>query len=143
MDSKRYYSVECKCGHTGSRMYYVPIAFAVAAENGKEAAAKSRWFPRVKHHHKDCILDVKELDYVEYLMLLDENNNDPYLKCGSIQEQKYLNIEERLVLDPHYYSTDESEHDLEEQKHPNFIGKTKIRNPKKYLNKYYYREAWA
>lgn len=143
MDSKRYYSVECKCGHTGSKMYYIPIAFAVEARNAKEAAAISRWIPRVKHHHKDCIISVTEIDYIEYLMLRDKNNDDPYLKCGSIQEQKMIDLEDRKVYDPHYSDRDDHYYEKEYQRHPNFVGKTMIRNPKKYMKNYCYEEAWA
>jgi len=143
MNNKRYFSVLCKCGHTGSRMYYIPIAFAIEAENGKEAAAKSRWLPRVKHHHKDCILSVKELSYTEYLMLRDENKSDPYLKCGCIQEQKCLDMDDRMVLDPHYSEKDAHYYEKEYQRHPNFIGKTMIRNPKKYMKNYCCEEGWA
>ena len=32
-----YYLVSCKCGHVG-RDKYIPINFAVIAENGEEAA---------------------------------------------------------------------------------------------------------
>ena len=72
MNSKRYFSVECKCGHAG-KMYYIPIKFAIEADNGREAAEKGRWIPRVKHHQKYCILNVEELTEEEYYLLLSEN----------------------------------------------------------------------
>ena len=49
------YEVCAKCGHVG-RYNYVDKIFAVKASSGKEAAAKVRNFPRVKHDHKDAIL---------------------------------------------------------------------------------------
>lgn len=143
MSSKRYFSVECKCGHAGSRMYYIPIKFAIVAENGKEAAAKGRWNPRAKHHHKDCVLRVTEISELEYYQLLSENRNDPYLSCCSIQEQRILDLEERKVLDPHYFDFDEREHKDHYQKHPTFAGKTMIRNPRRYIRNYSYEEVWA
>lgn len=140
---KRYYEVECKCGHTGSRMYYIPIKFPVIAYNAKEAAAKARQFPRCKHHHKDCILNLKEIAYEEYIDLVKSNRNDPYLKCGSIQEQRQFDIFDRFVEDPHYYLY-EDESESEEQRHQLFIGKNKIRNPKKFIrNNYIYEEAFS
>ena len=63
---KNYFEVIAKCGHVG-RNKYIPIKFAVEAESGKDAAAMVRRFPRVKHNHKDAILDCKEIFYEEYL----------------------------------------------------------------------------
>ena len=143
MDSKRYFSVECKCGHTGSRMYYIPIKFAIIASNAREAAKLGRWKSRVKHHHKDCVLGVDELSEEEYYMLLLDNKRDPFLNCQSIQEQKCFDFEDRKVYDPHYFSENNWKHKEDYQKHPNYIGKTLIRNPKKYMKNYYYEEAWA
>ncbi len=85
----KYYKVVCKCGHVGKK-HYIPVQFAVKAENGREAAKKARDFPRVKHQHKDAILDVVKLEYEEYLELLELNTNDSYLNCHSKQEQNRL-----------------------------------------------------
>ncbi len=143
MNSKKYFSVECKCGHTGSRMYYIPIRFAIIAENAKEAAALARWVPRAKHHHKDCILSVDEISEDEYYMLRLDNKKDPFLNCHSIQEQRGIDIEDRKVVDPHYQEYKNADYEEEFQKHPNFIGKMMIRNPKRYMKNYYCEEAWA
>lgn len=86
---KKYYAVETKCGHVGRGKYTI-ITFAISAENGKEAAKIGRWMPRVKHHHKFCILSVKEITYDEYLVLFEENKNNPYLQCESIQDQNAM-----------------------------------------------------
>ena len=56
-EMKNYYEVLAKCGHVGKK-HYVPVKFAVIAEDGKEAAKMVRYFPRVKHNHKDAILNV-------------------------------------------------------------------------------------
>ena len=135
MSAKKYYSVTCKCVHTGSRMNYIPIVFPIIAENGKEAAAIARNFPRCKHNHKDCILGVEKIDFEEYKRLYLLNKQDPYLHCSSIQEQKQFDISDRFVPDPRYYSKRET-CDKEEQKHQNYHGKTKIRNPKKFARYY-------
>ena len=98
---EKYYMVIAKCGHVG-RKNYIPIKFAVVAESGKEAAKKVRQFPRVKHDHKDAILDARCITLEEFLEIKEINNNDPYLKCHSRQEQKLIdNLEERLEDDLH------------------------------------------
>lgn len=98
---KNYYEVIAKCGHVGKK-HYVPVKFAVVAESGKEAAKKVRQFPRVKHDHKDAILDVRCITIEEFLEIKEINDNDPYLKCHSIQEQNLIvNLAERMVADLH------------------------------------------
>ena len=98
---EKYYMVIAKCGHVG-RKNYIPIKFAVVAESGKEAAKKVRQFPRVKHNHKDAILDVRCITLEEFLEIKEINENDPYLKCHSRQEQNLIvNLAERMVADLH------------------------------------------
>lgn len=43
METKKYYEVIAKCGHVGKK-HYVPVKFAVIAEDGKEAAKMVRDF---------------------------------------------------------------------------------------------------
>ena len=101
METKKYYEVIAKCGHVG-RKNYIPVKFAVIAESGKEAAKKVRQFPRVKHDHKDAILDVRCITLEEFLEIKEINENDPYLKCHSRQEQNLIiNLAERMVTDFH------------------------------------------
>ena len=73
---KRYFKVNAKCGHVG-KGNYINIDFAVIASNAKEAAAKARFFGRVKHHYKDAINSVKEIGYEEFNELLAELKSDP------------------------------------------------------------------
>ncbi|MCQ2772556.1 MAG: hypothetical protein MJ238_04705 [Bacilli bacterium] len=80
MENKKYFKVVAKCGHVGRR-FYVPVQFAIRAQNGKEAAKKARDLPRVKHDHKDAILQVKEISYYEFKAINQVNKNDPYLQC--------------------------------------------------------------
>ena len=142
MDKKRYFSVECKCGHAG-KMYYIPIKFAIEAENGREAAEKGRWIPRVKHHQKYCILSVEELTEDEYYLLRSENRNDPFLNCHSDLEQMNIDIEDRKVREPWFYNLGNTDHESYDQKKASFKGKTMIRNPKKYMRYYCDEEVWA
>ena len=98
---KNYYEVIAKCGHVGKK-HYVPVKFAVVAESGKEAAKKVRQFPRVKHDHKDAILDVRCVTLEEFLEIKEINDKDPYLNCHSRQEQNLIvNLAERMVADLH------------------------------------------
>ena len=98
---KKYFMVIAKCGHVGKK-HYIPVKFAVIAESGKEAAKKVREFPRVKHNHKDAILDVKCVTLEEFLEIKEMNNNDPYLVCHSKHEQNQINnLLERMVIDLH------------------------------------------
>lgn len=96
-----YFMVIAKCGHVGKRNY-IPIKFAVHATDAKDAAKITRDFPRVKRNHKDAILKVEKISYEEYLEIKKINDEDPYLKCKSKQEQNMIdNLSERLEVDLH------------------------------------------
>ena len=98
---EKYFTVIAKCGHVG-RKNYIPVKFAVVAESGKEAAKKVRQFPRVKHDHKDAILNVRCITLEEFLEIREINDKDPYLNCHSRQEQNLIvNLAERMVADLH------------------------------------------
>lgn len=81
------YEVCAKCGHVG-RYNYVDKIFAVKASSGKEAAAKVRNFPRVKHDHKDAIRYVKSIDADRYAEIISKNILDPFFLCHNVQEQR-------------------------------------------------------
>lgn len=123
------YEVLCKCGHVG-RQHYIPIAFPIIAISKKEAAEIARKLPRVKHHHKDVILEVNEITYEEYEILLEKNRNDEYLQCHNIQEQNQLNLSARLVEDPHY-QTEVLFTTLDNK--IKVYKKQKVKNPKKFF----------
>lgn len=93
-----HYAVTAQFGHVG-RGKYIPKTIPVYAKNGREAAEKVRWMPRVKHHRKDAIIEVRKISEEEYLELKEINKNDPYFKVGSKQEQEKLcfNIEEAVI----------------------------------------------
>ena len=98
--ANKYFKVTCKCGHVGIK-YCIRISFPIVATCGKDASSIARYIPRVKHDHKDAILDCKEISYNEYLELQIINNNDPYLKCECKQEQEMIdNFSSRLELEP-------------------------------------------
>lgn len=127
-----YYAVTCKCGHVG-RNYYIPITFPIMANDAKEAASKGRMLPRVKHHHKFCILSVYQIKYEEYLILLNTNNSDPYLCCKNKQDQNRLDLSSRILIDKDNMKKNRQCNKADKRI---FVGKTEVRNPKKYLRLY-------
>ena len=122
------YEVCAKCGHVG-RDYYVEKTFAIKAENAKEAAEVARWLPRVKHHHKDAIRYVTEVDAERFTEITNINNDDVYFHCKNIQEQRGYSE----VLFPEYPQNDGDDYINEPNKKDYYYGKDKIRNPKKYI----------
>ena len=84
---KKYFAVTTKCGHVGKGKFIIKT-FAVVASDGKDAAEIARWLPRVKHHNKECILDVKKISEEMFQVLLEENSKDLYFQCRNVQEQK-------------------------------------------------------
>lgn len=106
-DGNNYYLVTVKCGHVG-RHRYMPITFAVKAEDGKDAVEIVRTFPRVKRGHKDFVLNIELTDLEGYEKQIQINSNDPYLRIGSKSEQKTILdlIENRLVNEPNYQRRD-------------------------------------
>ena len=83
---QKYFAVTTKCGHV-RRNKYIEVTFAIAAEDGKQAAEIGRNMPRVKHDDPMAIINVVKLSYEEYLELLAINSNNPYLQCKNKQEQ--------------------------------------------------------
>jgi len=128
-EGKRYFAVKCKCGHV-SRRYYIPITFGIIANNKKEAATIARKKGRVKHNHKDAILNNYEISYVEYLRIKKENKEDPYLNVYSKHEQKeiYHLLRDRLVPEKRYKIVKK----VNKNSKKYYDGKKLIRNPKKY-----------
>ncbi|MFP3041067.1 hypothetical protein LQZ19_04495 [Treponema primitia] len=98
-----FFEVKAKCGHVGRGYYYEGI-FYIKAENAKEAAAKGRLIPRVKHDHKDAILSVIPLTYAEFKAGCEERGNIPYYRCNNKQEQSeiYEVIACGIVEDPEF-----------------------------------------
>lgn len=97
MTQEKFYKVTAMCGHV-SRNRYIPIDFPVKAANGREAALKVRSFPRVKHDRKEAIINCVEIPEEDYYVLILINENDSYLKCKCIQEQRLIEgLEDRIV----------------------------------------------
>ena len=130
-----FFEVQAKCGHVGKN-YYVLKDFPVKANSAKDAAKVARQYPRVKHHHKDAIRDVKIISKEEFEYLIEQNNRDPYFLCSNIQEQrKYQEIlyEEETV----------EKRMFESSRKTIYYGKEILRNPKKFIRNNYFVERDA
>ena len=99
-----YYKVIAKCGHVGKGHYIVKDIY-VMANDGKEAALKGRWVPRVKHHWKDAIEAVYKITEQEYCLGKRKNKQDRYFQVKNSTEQRifvYIDpqeVREREVLE--------------------------------------------
>lgn len=82
----KYYKVIAKCGHVGKSRYYAG-AFYEAADDGKEAARIVRTRPRVKHDHKDAILELAEISRADYDRGMLETRANPYFHATNAYEQ--------------------------------------------------------
>ena len=127
------FEVACKCGHVG-KGYYVEVHFPIMAMSGKEAAHIAREMPRVKHDQKDAILGVSKIGKERYNKLVWINDHDPYLRCKNIQEQNLIDLTDRLIEERRssfcLIRRDESDKHF-------YCNKRKLRNPKKYMNRYF------
>ena len=94
-----YYKVVAKCGHV-RKGHYIPKEFFVKAENGKDAAHKVRFFPRVKHDWKTAIISVELISKDEFVRGRELHNNDLYFNITNSSDQKlYRAIDKEQVLD--------------------------------------------
>ena len=95
---KKYFIVTAKCGHVG-RNHFISIDFPVVAHSGRQAATIIRFTPRVKHHHKDAILNVQEVSYETYEAQRLVNQQDPYLNVSNKQDQNeaVLDLDTRML----------------------------------------------
>lgn len=89
MKNNRLFIVDAVCGHVGNGNYVIK-SFAIEAENAKEAAAKGKTIPRVKHHYKYVIQNVRDVSFEEYLIQRLKNEFDLYFHVGNSSEQKRL-----------------------------------------------------
>jgi len=122
----KMYKVVAKCGHVG-KGHYVEKVFAVKAKDGKDAAEKVRRFPRVKHHHKDAIRSVDLISIGEYMAIQEEQEKDPFFFCKNIQDQRAY-YEENIMDEPEGFFKEK-----EISRKPVFVGKKRLRNPRKYI----------
>ena len=110
--TKKYFAVTVKFGHVGQHKCIIKTV-PLTAESGKEAAYQARWMPRVKHHDKHAIIDVKEIDLETYFILMIEKSLDPYFQCKNIQEQR--NECEGIEDEVQYMEEDEIDYESREK----------------------------
>jgi len=128
-----YFKVEAKCGHVGGRNNYIPISFGVKANSSAEAAEKTRWFARVKHHNKKAILSVEKITFEDFCVLIEQNKSDPYLSSTNRKTQNYYSelINPRIL--PEEPEENYKKYDAF-TKRTLYSGKQQIRKPKKWNN---------
>lgn len=83
----KYFKVVAKCGHV-RKGHYIIKNFFVRSEDGKEAARKVRFLPRVKHDLKDAIISVKSITREEFTQGIELHNQDLYFNVTNSSEQK-------------------------------------------------------
>jgi len=94
----KYFKVSAKCGHVGKH-HYIVKDFYVAANDGKEAALKVRYSPRVKHDRKDAILSVETITETNYNVGKALQAKDKYFRVHSSTEQRNCGaVDDSLVF---------------------------------------------
>ena len=88
-----FYEVLAKCGHVGRNKYIVK-KFYVKADTAKEAARQIRNAPRVKHHHKDAIIQVCKITHEEYVEGVIKHQEDEYFNVRNSSDQKRIAMDE-------------------------------------------------
>lgn len=93
----KYFKITVKFGHVGKSNFYKGYLY-LKAESKKDAAEKARYSPRVKHDHKDAILNVEEIDKDLYFEGLEKNRAIRYFSCYNVQEQRecFCEIEDSI-----------------------------------------------
>lgn len=92
--------------------------------------------PRVKHHHKDAIIEVVEITRLDYDIGIAENLEDPYLTVDNIQNQGRITD---FIID-RIQTEDDVECALLVERQTNedsyFLGKKPVNNPKNFVQRY-------
>lgn len=94
-NTKKYFKVIAKCGHAG-RNKYVPVSFAVVAQNKSEASQKALTFPRVKKHLHDAIISCEEIEKRTFKEIIKSNSKNEYLK-GKCRRDRYFEGFQEMV----------------------------------------------
>lgn len=87
----KYYKVVAKCGHV-RKGHYIIKDFFVKAEDGKEAARKVRFLPRVKHDWKDAIISVELITMEEFIQGIELHGQDLFFYVTNSSEQKLYGV---------------------------------------------------
>ena len=97
----KFFEVTAKCGHVGKGYYYEGVFYEIA-ESATEAAKIVRQRGRVKHDHKDAILDVIEIDKKAFIDGRLAKLDNLYFICKNKQEQNLIfeQIADRIKCEP-------------------------------------------
>ncbi len=131
---RKYFKVCAKCGHVGRNRYYEGV-FYKTANSAKEAAKIVRNCARVKHHHKDAILSVEEIDVNRYIMGLISLLDESYRICKNKKEQMLFwneiseHVKDEKPLNNFQKKTEQPIKNI-------YYGKQKIKKPKKFFRLY-------
>lgn len=94
-----YFKVTAKCGHV-RKGHYIIKDFYVKAEDGKDAARKVRFSPRVKHDWKDAIMFVEKITAEKFVKGCEIHNLDLFFYMTNSSEQKaYRAVDYEQVYD--------------------------------------------
>ncbi len=103
----KYFALVVQGGHVGNG-YYMPICFAITAQDMQTAIDIARNSPRVKRSSKYAILSVCEISLPEYKLILYNNEHDPYLCSNTIDQDSYEAVSRRVVsqqvVEDYYYA---------------------------------------
>ena len=139
MEKIKYYLVEAKCGHVRrSQCTYKKLP--IKAKTAKEAADIARNTPRVKHDHKDAIIDVKEISYEEFLELKKEHDSDPYFQATCSADQKRIDMYDEIVPDPHYVKKYKTTYDDTDRQYRIYFRQKKYKYKIKNMEDFQYEE---
>lgn len=138
---KKFFEVKAKCGHVG-RGYYYEGTFYEVAESKKQAAEIVRIRGRVKHHHKDAILSVREITAEEYAVGKQTKANEAYFNCKNIQEQNMYWDEIKDYVKPEVIDERETEEERR-KKRKNRIQFKRAKYIQNYCNWDYMQEVYA
>ena len=102
----KYFKITVKFGHVGKSNFYKGYGgwrkdLQRALWNSEPKALcriYCRYCPRVKHDHKDAILNVEEIDKDLYFEGLEKNRAIRYFSCYNVQEQRecFCEIEDSI-----------------------------------------------
>ena len=82
----RFFEVLTMFGHVGNGNY-IELSLFICAANKKEASIVARWCPRVKHHNKNVIKDIKEINELEFWIGKITNSLNAYFDCKCKRDQ--------------------------------------------------------
>ena len=132
----KYYEIQIESGHVGIGNHIL-ITYGVKALSQKEASEIGRNMARAKHHSATCVRYCVEITPDKYKEILCENEEDLYLKIKSKRQQKDFIGQGLLDLSGRVFQNEKPIYKKDMEKNaPKTYKKQKIKNLKKFINKY-------